>query len=155
MQENKNKIQIEAVSSETLVEVLPLFVNYMEFYEKPIDEDKFLKYFQSIIDRDSVFIYKAVVEDKPAGLMVVYRTLSSFECGEILFLNDLWVEPSYRASGVGQSLMNEVISLGKELGCKRIDLMTNLTNEPARSLYEKNGMLPDKEFINYSLWLQE
>ncbi len=129
--------------------MIPPFTNYMKFYEREIKEKDFEQYFDSIIDDKRVYVFTVSHGDLVAGLMVIYQTYSSFECGKILFLNDLWVEPQFRKQGVGQVLMTKAKELALELGCKRIDLQTDLTNKKARALYEKNGMIADHEFINY------
>lgn len=146
--------QIEIVELKEKSEVsqmIPLFVRYMEFYQRDINEAEFQSYFESIIEDERVFVFLAQIAGKPAGLMVVYRSFSSFECGKILFLNDLWVEPDFRTRGVGQALMDKVKSLARETGCKRVDLQTDLKNKKARKLYENSGMVADTEFINYAV----
>ena len=146
-------MEIKLVKMNKVDAILTPFTNYMIFYEREINQDEFRDYFASIIQDDRVFIYTAQVQDEIAGLMVIYQTYSSFECGKILFLNDLWVEPKFRKMGVGQAFMTKIKDLAKEENCKRIDLQTNITNKKARALYEKNGMITDAEFINYAVKL--
>lgn len=145
------KFKLNKINKGNLDSIHQPFIHYMEFYQRDIDENLFRDYFESIIDDERVFVFTVNNEDQVAGLMVVYQSYSSFECGKILFLNDLWVEPAYRKKGVGQILMTKVQELAKEMNCKRVDLQTDLTNKKARSLYEKNGMVADQEFINYAL----
>ena len=145
------KIRIKQIRKEEIESIIPPFTNYMKFYKREIKEGEFRDYFQSIIEDDRVFIYTAILDNRVAGLMVIYQTFSSFECGKILFLNDLWVDPEFRKLGVGHALMTKIKEIAKERNCKRVDLQTDLTNAKARALYEKNGMITDKEFINYSV----
>jgi ribosomal protein S18 acetylase RimI-like enzyme len=145
------KIRIKQIGKKEIESIITPFTNYMKFYDREIKEGKFKDYFQSIIEDERVFIYTANLDNRVAGLMVIYQTFSSFECGKILFLNDLWVEPEFRKLGVGHALMTEIKEIAKEKNCKRVDLQTDLINVKARALYEKNGMIADKEFINYSV----
>lgn len=146
-----NTVDVIQIGKKDIEEMMPLFIHYMEFYKREISLKEFTAYFESIMDDERVYVFLAKVKGENAGLMVVYRSFSSFELGKILFLNDLWVEPNFRTVGVGQALMQKVKALAKETGCKRVDLQTDLTNAKARALYEKSGMVADKEFINYSV----
>lgn len=145
------KIRIKQIGKSEIKSIITPFTNYMKFYDREIKEGKFEDYFESIIEDERVFVFTANLDNSVAGLMVIYQTFSSFECGKILFLNDLWVEPEFRKLGIGQALMTKIKEIAKEKNCERVDLQTDLTNTKARTLYEKNGMIADKEFINYSV----
>ncbi|MCK5735078.1 MAG: GNAT family N-acetyltransferase, partial [Spirochaetaceae bacterium] len=43
--------------------------------------------------------------------------------------------------GLGSQLMNHLINLAREAGCKAIELTTALDNKPGQALYEKMGFI--------------
>lgn len=60
--------------------------------------------------------------------------------GKTLFLNDLFVKPSYRSRGIGKLLLNHIIQYSKKSGYNCIDFYVVHWN-PAKKLYEKMGAI--------------
>jgi ribosomal protein S18 acetylase RimI-like enzyme len=54
-----------------------------------------------------------------------------------LYIDEVGVTPQYRQQGVATRLMEEIITLGKTLGCEEVWLGTELDNIPARALYDR------------------
>jgi ribosomal protein S18 acetylase RimI-like enzyme len=69
-------------------------------------------------------------------------------------LNDLFVLPSWRRSSVARSLIAETARHGERVGAIRIHLSTQLTNAPARRLYQSLDFIADQEFVHLSLDLR-
>lgn len=57
-------------------------------------------------------------------------------CGE---LQDLWVEPDARGSGIGRALAEAAFAKLVELGAPRVVLHAAARNEPARRLFARLG----------------
>ena len=49
------------------------------------------------------------------------------------------VRKAFRHQGIGQTLLDELISLTKQAGLDKMHLEVNCNNLPAINLYEKNG----------------
>lgn len=73
------------------------------------------------------------------GMISLQFTVSTALGARVALLEDLVVAPSERGSGVGTQLLTEGISLAKEMGCKRITLLTDASNEGAQHLYTRHG----------------
>jgi len=56
-----------------------------------------------------------------------------------LYLDDLCVDESCRAQGIGQKLMAAVMAYAREIGAYNVDLNVWEFNENAIRFYEKNG----------------
>lgn len=55
----------------------------------------------------------------------------------VCYLEDLWVEPSARGSGVGRALIEALIARGRNHAWRRIYWHTEADNAAARSLYDR------------------
>lgn len=73
------------------------------------------------------------------GMINLLFTVSTALGARVALLEDLVVAPSERGLGVGTQLLTEGISLAKEMGCKRITLLTDASNEGAQHLYARHG----------------
>jgi ribosomal protein S18 acetylase RimI-like enzyme len=77
--------------------------------------------------------------DPPDGFAQLRFRLSLYEPGPDACLEELWVRPHARGTGLGRALLEAAMDLARSRGATRIDLNTSVTDEAARALYEKNG----------------
>jgi aminoglycoside 6'-N-acetyltransferase I len=56
-----------------------------------------------------------------------------------LYLDNLGVTPSHRRQGIARRLMDQMLDLGRDLGCEEAWVGTEVDNEPARGLYARFG----------------
>lgn len=82
--------------------------------------------------------FVAESEDSIVGMALVYPRYSTWK-GPVLHLEDLIVAKEMRGSGLGSSLLAEVVKYGSKLGVKRICWEVIDWNEPAITFYEKKG----------------
>jgi ribosomal protein S18 acetylase RimI-like enzyme len=57
----------------------------------------------------------------------------------IVEVGGMWVTPSVRRSGVGRDLLAAVCAWARSRGAERTGLWVRSDNQPARSLYEREG----------------
>jgi GNAT superfamily N-acetyltransferase len=81
----------------------------------------------------------AEVEGVPAGIALFYVTFSTWECRAGLWLEDLYVPPEHRRSGVGGALLAQLAAIALERGYPRLEWAALDWNEPALDFYEKLG----------------
>jgi ribosomal protein S18 acetylase RimI-like enzyme len=77
--------------------------------------------------------------DPPDGFAQLRFRLSLYEPGPDACLEELWVRPHARGTGLGRALLEGAMNLARLRGATRIDLNTSVTDEAARALYEKCG----------------
>ena len=77
--------------------------------------------------------------DGPAGLAMYYPTFSSWSGRRGLFLEDIYLRPGARGSGLGARLLAEVAAIAGRQGADRVDLVVQTSN-PARAFYAAMGL---------------
>lgn len=102
--------------------------NFLEFKYKDLR-----KYFNPL---HSFFIYK------------IYRLTSPKIKEDVLRIDSIAVDKSYRGMGIGTQLINKVFEFAKKRGFKEVILEVVDTNPRAKALYEKIGF-KEKKIIRY------
>jgi GNAT superfamily N-acetyltransferase len=67
----------------------------------------------------------------------------TFSSRMVCYLEDLWIEPSARGSGVGRKLIEALIARGRERGWRRVYWHTEADNAAARGLYSRVAQATD------------
>ena len=73
------------------------------------------------------------------GCAICQIGFSTFLAKPTLNLHDLFVLPSHRDRGVGLMLMNALHEAAKRLGCGKVTLEVNHTNEAGQRFYRRLG----------------
>ncbi len=81
----------------------------------------------------------------PVGFALFFTNFSTFLARPGLYLEDLYVQPAHRGSGLGRALLERLGRVAVERGCGRFEWSVLDWNENAISFYEKMGasVLPD------------
>ena len=147
--------QIRRASGGDLRTVAELFDGYRQFYGQAADyplAEAFLR--DRFANNDSVvFLASDSQSGDGIGFVQLYPSFSSVAARRIWILNDLFVAPAARRSGVGHALLDAARDHGKATGAKRLVLSTAITNREARALYESYGYKEDEVFLVYKLEL--
>jgi GNAT superfamily N-acetyltransferase len=80
------------------------------------------------------------------GLALYYYTVSTFAGHSCLFLEDLFVDPAHRGSGIGLALLRHLAVKAVEEHCGSIDWRVLNWNEPAIKFYDSLGARPLHEW---------
>jgi GNAT superfamily N-acetyltransferase len=90
-------------------------------------------------DRPSAEAILAEQAGEAVGFALFFRNYSTFVGKPGLYLEDLYVRPVARGSGVGKALFIEVARRAAERGCGRMEWMALDWNERAIRFYESMG----------------
>jgi GNAT superfamily N-acetyltransferase len=100
-------------------------------------------------------IHVLLAEDEAAGRAVgfalYFHTFSTFEGAPTLYLEDLFVEPDARGSGIGQQLLVTLARHAREKGCARMEWTALDWNEPALRFYSSLGARRMTDWIAHRL----
>ncbi|MCX5543689.1 GNAT family N-acetyltransferase [Paraburkholderia sp. CNPSo 3076] len=88
-----------------------------------------------------------VAEDagRIVGYALFFHNYSTFLSRRGLYLEDLYVQPSQRGTGLGTTMLRALAAIAVERGCARFEWTVLDWNTPAIGFYEKLGatVLPD------------
>ena len=80
-----------------------------------------------------------LVAGVPAGFALFFTTYSTWEGRAGIWLEDLYVTPEARRTGLGRALIADLAALALKRGFRRLDLSV-LDWNPARGFYERIGI---------------
>jgi ribosomal protein S18 acetylase RimI-like enzyme len=112
-----------------------LYRGYAAFYEvAPPDLDDL---WRRITERGELECFVAALDGDVVGLAHVRAFLRPLEGDWAGFLDDLFVDPERRGSGVGEALLEHVSSLAGERGWGVVTWITAADNHAAQRLYDR------------------
>jgi L-phenylalanine/L-methionine N-acetyltransferase len=76
-------------------------------------------------------------------------------CNHIFYLGGLAVHPDFAGKGFGVKMMQEIIVLAQQNGCKRLELSAGTENYRAIELYKKVGFQPEGILRKYTYLRQK
>ena len=78
----------------------------------------------------------------PVGFVIFFHNYSTFLGRPGLYIEDLFVDQSYRRQGFGTALLRYVAGLAVERNCGRLEWSVLNWNLPAINFYKKLGAVP-------------
>ncbi|VVC76677.1 hypothetical protein AQUSIP_20010 [Aquicella siphonis] len=89
------------------------------------------------------------LDNVPVGFALFFHNFSTFLGKPGLYLEDLFVLPEKRGSGIGQKMLAYLACLAKERGCGRLEWWVLDWNEPAIHFYQRLGAQAMNEWTVY------
>ena len=128
-----------------------LFSGYLAFYERRHEDVAIRQFLSDRITNKQSIIFIATSEGKAQGFIQLYPAFASLSLKSSWILNDLFVVPDARGTGVANALMAAARQLAAETNACEIFLQTARSNHKAQALYEKLHYQRDDEFLVYTL----
>ncbi len=117
---------------------LPLWLGYQDFYRvklaPAVTESNWRRFFDPA---EPVHCLVAEREGRLVGLAHYLFHRSTWSVENICYLNDQFVDPSGRRSGVARKLIEAVYAAADESGAAKVYWLTHETNAAARLLYDQ------------------
>jgi GNAT superfamily N-acetyltransferase len=88
------------------------------------------------------------------GFALWYTSYSTWK-GKCLYLEDFYVIPEFRKTGIGNQLFDAVVAIAKASGVRRMDWQVLEWNELALSFYRKKNAVLDPEWINGRFFFED
>lgn len=147
-------IQVRQASVTDLDALVLLFDGYRQFYGKPSDIPLARAFLLEWFEHSQSVIFIATQPDgSVVGFAQLYPSFSSVSAARTFILNDLFVAPGARRTGVGIKLLEAAAQFGRAVGAIRLSLSTATDNESAQALYLSQGWVREMKFCAYNLSL--
>ncbi len=147
-------IRIETAVIEHVPGIVGLMRDFAE-YEKlaqycDITEEKLAR----AMFYDGAYVEGIVAFDdaKLIAYALFYKSFASFRGQRGYYLEDIFIDSSYRGVGVGEAMLRKIAQKARTNGAERIDFQVLDWNAPAISFYEKLGAVsnPDESHFKFS-----
>ena len=130
------------------------FIRALADYEKLLHEVRF----DEAVLADKLFgarpyaeVLIGEIDAKPEGFALFFHNFSTFEGKPGIYLEDLFVSPEARGSGLGTALLAELARLAVKRDCARLDWSVLDWNEPSIGFYKALGAKALDEWTGFRL----
>jgi GNAT superfamily N-acetyltransferase len=82
------------------------------------------------------------IDSAPQGFALFFHNFSTFEGRPGIYLEDLYVRPAARGSGLGKALLLHLAHLAEQRGCARLEWSVLDWNAPSIGFYQSLGARP-------------
>lgn len=144
-------VTVRALGDRDFFPWLDLFEGYCTFYKVDLTDEKALRVWSWISDKNHE-LDGAAAHDEDGNLVgfVHYRQVPhTLTARRGLYLDDIYVKPEGRNTGVGHALMAFAQEYAREHKLSTIELVTKPDNKEAQKLYEDLGART--EWLTYEI----
>ncbi len=128
--------------------------DYCDFYGDPSEDDELLALSRSLIadpDCEGLQIIARDGHGQPVGFATIYWSWSTLSAGRIAVMNDLYVAPAGRGTGLAEALIEECRQRARRRGCVSLEWSTAEDNVRAQTVYDRVGGKREDQWVSYSL----
>ena len=133
---------IDRVAAQDLGDLLPLMRAYCDFYESsPADED-LLALSRALIaqpEHEGIQLIARDAKATAAGFATIYWSWSTIRACRIAVMNDLFVAPAARGTGLAARLIEACRRESARRGARRLTWQTAADNLRAQTVYDRVG----------------
>ena len=126
-----------------------LWTDYLAFYKTTVPEAVYQSTFARLLGDDPQD-FSALVAEGDNGLLGLTHYLfhrHGWKIENTCYLQDLFVDPAARGTGLGRALIEAVYAMAKARGCAKVHWLTHESNVTAQSLYDQLAV--NEGFIQY------
>jgi GNAT superfamily N-acetyltransferase len=102
-------------------------------------------------DQPRIKAYLIESNDTYCGYVITFHSYSSFLAKPTLYLEDIYIQPSFRGKGIGKSIMSMLADYALEQGCGRMEWVVLDWNTSAQEFYHGLGAVHMKEWFPFRL----
>ena len=131
-----------------------LYYSYLHFYEsEPFEEATGILWGRLVADEPQIQSAAIEVDGVIAGFAHFHYQLSTWTHSWHCYLEDLFVDESFRGQGLATALIAHVKAQAIAKKCSELYWITRDSNETARRVYDKLAKLSD--FVRYEVLLED
>ena len=147
-------MQITVVGPADLPELLPLLRAYCDFYEVAPGDAALLELSRALLAdprREGLQLLARDEGGNAVGFATLYWTWQTLSAARVGIMNDLYVAPEARGTGVAGALIDACLERCREHGATELIWQTARDNARAQALYDRIGATRDDRWLDYSL----
>lgn len=136
------------------IALIAQFIRALADYEKLLDEvrlDEGVLAEKLFGPRPYAEVLIGEIDGQPQGFALFFHNFSTFEGRPGIYLEDLFVTPGARGSGLGTALLAELARLAVDRDCARLEWSVLDWNEPSIGFYKALGAKPMDEWTVFRL----
>jgi GNAT superfamily N-acetyltransferase len=148
-----NNLEIKQATSNDVYLILS-FIKELAVYEKMQDE---VVATEELLTKNLFGEHKIAevvigyFENQPVGFALFFHNFSTFLGKPGIYLEDLFVKPTYRGNGFGKAFLIYLARIAKERDCGRLEWNVLDWNEPAIKFYKSLDAKPLREWLGFRL----
>ena len=127
------------------------FIKSLAKYEKMSDEvvatEEILR--EWLFMKKKAEVIFALDGEKEVGFALFFHNFSTFLGRAGIYLEDLYVRPSYRGKGYGKALLIKLAQIAVTRGCGRLEWVCLDWNQPSIDFYRSLSAVPMDEWTVY------
>jgi len=146
-------VTIERVAEADLTELLPLMRGYCDFYEVAPSDEALLALSRALIadpEGEGVQLLARSDEGHAVGFATIFWSWATTSAERIGVMNDLFVAPEARGTGVAEALIEACRAECAARGAGKLTWQTARDNAAAMKLYDRVGATRE-QWVDY--WL--
>ncbi|MEM7671616.1 MAG: GNAT family N-acetyltransferase [Pseudomonadota bacterium] len=126
-----------------------LWTGYLAFYETSVAEEVYVSTFARLLGDDAHDFHGLIAERDGAAVGLTHYLFHRhcWRIENVVYLQDLYVDPEVRATGAGRALIEAVYGAADAAGCPSVYWLTQDFNATARQLYDRVANLTP--FVKY------
>jgi len=142
-------IEIRPLRPEDAAEWRRLWTGYLEFYRTTVPEEVYDTTFSRLLGDDPQDFngFLALVGGRPMGLVHFLFHRHCWKIENVCYLQDLYVDPQARGTGLGRKLIEAVYAAADANGTPAVYWLTQDFNTTGRRLYDRIAQVTP--FIRY------
>jgi ribosomal protein S18 acetylase RimI-like enzyme len=140
---------ITEAMSEDVDALAVLFDAYRQFYRRSADLRGARSYVEERVVQGPTRFFVSREDTHIDGFVHLLPSFDTLAMKPMYILEDLYVEPKVRRSGVATALIRHAENFARANAASKLTLSTAHTNQQARRLYERQGWVLEKEFRYY------
>ena len=126
---------------------------YCGFYEVAPSDDALLEMSNALVadpEREGVQLIARDADRRPVGFATIFWAWSTLSASRLGVMNDLFVAPEARGTGLAEALIAACLEEGRARGAATLSWQTAKDNERAQRVYDRIGAKRE-EWVDYSL----
>jgi GNAT superfamily N-acetyltransferase len=133
-------IEVRPAREDEIDDLMPLMRAYCEFYESDPPDEGVIEMLRTLItDPSQGAVFIARQQGKAVGVANLDWKWSSLKGARVGYLEDLFVDPESRGSGIADALIEICADRCRELGMPALLWATMPDNHRAQKVYNRSG----------------